>query len=120
VWDGNIIDIQEKKRKKETPDDQVNWQIRNHDNGFIFARSEVAPPRCILDYSLAAVSALGLDFGAVDLGYNVKREEAVVYEVNTAPGLEGSTLDAYFEAAVQTFPDLKLGAYKRRRINRGF
>jgi glutathione synthase/RimK-type ligase-like ATP-grasp enzyme len=43
-----------------------------------------------------AVQALGLDFGAADVGFN--NNKASVYEVNTACGLMGKTLEAYAEA----------------------
>jgi hypothetical protein len=46
------------------------------------------------DLAKRAVAALGLDFGAVDIGV-VKNGTAAVIEVNTAPGLEGSTVEAY-------------------------
>lgn len=110
-----VIDVQEKKRNREVPDDEVNWQIRNHCNGFVFARDGVVLPDCVRDAAVRAVSVLGLDFGAVDLGYNAKRDKCRVYEVNTAPGLEGSTLDAYYEAFLEVFPALKGGMYEKRR-----
>ena len=44
-----------------------------------------------------AVKALGLDFGAVDIIYNEKENQYYVLEVNTAPGLEGTTLIKYAE-----------------------
>ena len=47
--------------------------------------------------AVAAVVALGLDFGAVDVVYNVKEQKAYVLEVNSAPGLSGTTLDKYVE-----------------------
>lgn len=46
------------------------------------------------DVAKAAVAALGYDFGAVDLG--VKADgSCVVFEVNSAPGLEGNSIAAY-------------------------
>lgn len=71
--------------------------IRSHSNGWIFAREEVMPPACTFNAAKKAVKALGLDFGAVDVGYNVREDKAYVYEVNTAPGLEGTTLTKYVE-----------------------
>lgn len=49
------------------------------------------------DIAHAAVKALGLAFGAVDIG---EREDGtlVVLELNRAPGLEGGTPDAYSHA----------------------
>ncbi len=97
VFAGDVLDVQQKKRKKDVADDEVNWQIRNHGNGFIFAREGVAPPQDVIDEAVNAVQALGLDFGAVDIVYNEKQSKAYVLEVNTAPGLEGTTLDNYAE-----------------------
>lgn len=118
VFKGEVIDVQEKKRNKAIPDEKVNWQIRNHDNGFIYARGGINPPGCISDTACRAVDALGLDFGAVDLGYNAKKGECVVYEVNTAPGLEGETLELYYQALLKTFPQLMSGMYAKRRVGR--
>jgi glutathione synthase/RimK-type ligase-like ATP-grasp enzyme len=115
VLGDRIIDAQEKKRSTEVPDEKVNWQIRNHRNGFVFARDGVVLPDCVKDAAVRAVSALDLDFGAVDIGYNAKRDKCRVYEVNTAPGLEGTTLDRYYEAFCEVFPALKGGMYAKRR-----
>jgi len=97
VLNGAVVDVQRKARRKEVPDDQINWRIRNHDNGFVFARHEElgeVPPQ-VLDYSVQAVRRLGLDFGAVDVVFNDKQRRAYVLEVNTAPGLSGTTLEGY-------------------------
>ncbi|KWH03705.1 hypothetical protein WT58_24025 [Burkholderia territorii] len=94
VFDGEVIFRQRKARKKEVPDEQVNWQVRNLAGGFIFANQDLAVPASVEQAAIAAVKALGLDFGAADVGCN-KEGEAVVYEVNTACGLEGRNLEAY-------------------------
>lgn len=117
---GDIVDVQQKRRKLDTPDEAVNWQIRNHDNGWVFARDGVSPPSCVLDAARRAVVALGLDFGAVDVGYNAHSKEAVVYEVNTAPGLEGTTLDKYYAAIRTILPSIRGGRYRLRRHQRGY
>lgn len=112
---GKAIDAQQKKRRLEVPDESVNWQIRNAKNGWVFTRGGVSPPRCVGDAAVAAVAALGLDFGAVDVGYNVHAGQATVYEVNTAPGLEGTTLHSYYRAFKDRLPQINGGAYLRRR-----
>lgn len=98
VMFGDVVDIQRKARNKEVADEDVNWKIRNHKNGFIFARGEDVlgeVPQDVLDQAKRAVEACGLDFGAADVIFNEKKAEAYVLEVNTAPGLTGSTLDGY-------------------------
>ena len=89
-----IIDVQRKAAKRG---DVANWQIRNHDNGFIYARDQV-PPRDVTEQALTSFLKSGLDFGAVDVIYNAKREKAYVLEINTAPGLEGTTVGLYARA----------------------
>ena len=91
-----VIETQRKAKRHDVPADHVNWRVRNHDNGFIFAKNEDhQPPNCVLEESIKAVKLCGLHFGAVDVVYNEYRDKAFVLEVNTAPGLEGSTVDAY-------------------------
>lgn len=97
VFAGEIIFQQRKARSRVVPDEQVNWKIRNHGNGFVFANRDVRAPENVLDVCRRAVAALGLDFGACDV-LTTKQGEAYVLEVNTSPGLEGSTLDAYVGA----------------------
>lgn len=96
VFDGEIIDVQRKARKRDVEDENVNWKVRNLDGGFIFARNEVVAPLVVRQAALEAVKALGLVHGAVDIGHG--RHGTYVYEVNTACGLAGSTLVTYAKA----------------------
>lgn len=104
VFNGEVMDVQRKARRQDVPDDQVDWRIRNNDNGFIFARNEGAlgeVPADVLEQARRAVNNLGLDFGAADVIFNEHRGEAYVLEVNTAPGLTGTTLENYVTAFTQ-------------------
>ena len=92
---GAVVDIQRKARKRDVADDAVNWQVRNLDGGFIFAREGVVEAPEASEEALKAVAALGLDFGAVDIMYNARENKYYVLEVNTAPGLAGTTLEGY-------------------------
>lgn len=100
--DTNVIAVQRKARRKEVPDAEVNWQVRNHKNGFIFAREGFSTPPVVLDVCRNALLASGLDFGAVDVIYNGKEGKAYVLEINTAPGLEGQTITDYAAFFKQT------------------
>lgn len=89
-----IIAMQQKRRRRDF--ENPNWKVRNHANGFIYARENVAPPECVLNVVRRAFEqGCRLDFGAVDVIYNAKQGRAYVLEINTAPGLEGQTLDDY-------------------------
>lgn len=102
VFRNSIIDFAQKKRMRserlETEGiEEVNEEVRNHSNGWVFARDGVQINDDIKAVSTATIGALGLDFGAVDLAVT-PRGQVKVYEVNTAPGLEGTTLERYTEA----------------------
>ncbi|WP_373088643.1 RimK family alpha-L-glutamate ligase [Zhongshania sp.] len=101
VFNGNVIHIQQKKRKLDVPDDQVDWKIRNHKNGFVFAQEDVTAPDDVVAQAVKAVDSLHLHFGAVDVIWNEHLGEAYVLEVNTAPGLEGTTLEKYKQAILE-------------------
>jgi hypothetical protein len=98
VVGGTVTDVQRKARRTSRPLDLVNWQIRNHDNGFVFVRERVDPPQAVLENSVKAVQALGLDFGAVDVIWNQNKGKAYIIEVNTACAVSGITLDRYERA----------------------
>lgn len=97
VFKDEAFFIQRKARKKEVPDEEVNWKIRNLAGGFIFANQDVQVADACKEEAVKAVKALGLDFGAVDIIWNKKRDKYYVLEVNTAPGLQGTSLEKYTE-----------------------
>ena len=99
VVKGTVIFVQEKLKKKEVGD-VGNKYVRSHRYGWCFAFKHLddkPAPKAVLDIGVAAVRALGLDFGAVDIAWS-ERSGATVLEVNTAPGIEESSLVAYADA----------------------
>jgi glutathione synthase/RimK-type ligase-like ATP-grasp enzyme len=95
VLGGKVLDIRRKALRADFSKDMANWKIRNHKNGFIFAKENINAPKEVYQNAVKAISLLGLDFGAVDVIWNNFRNKAYVLEINTAPGLEGSTVDNY-------------------------
>jgi len=87
--------ITQKRRSNSVPDDQVNWLIRNHGNGFIYAQEVAYMPDDIEELALNALDALGLDFAAFDVVYNSHENKSYIIEANTAPGLTGTTIQVY-------------------------
>jgi glutathione synthase/RimK-type ligase-like ATP-grasp enzyme len=99
---GEVIDVQEKRKRRDLPEEfTTNFQVRNHQTGWVYCREEIIEPIELRSMALSAVLVLGLDFGAVDIIWNEKRNECYVLEVNTAPGLEGTTVEKYAEAFVR-------------------
>jgi RimK-like ATP-grasp domain len=94
VMEGTVIDAVEKVQRD--PDTQADIYIRSNKRGWKFIR-KVIIPQDVLDQAIKAVKALGLDFGAVDIGYKTIENKAYVFEVNTACGLQNTTLDKYIQ-----------------------
>ena len=96
VFSSKILDIQEKRRSSSVDDHHP--YIRNHANGYVFCRGDINEPDDLRGVAISAVDALGLDFGAVDVVWNEAQDKCYVLEVNTACGLEGSTVNKYVNA----------------------
>lgn len=95
---GNVIDVQRKAVRADADKEKIDYRIRTHSKGFVFVRNSISPPKDVIDQAMLAFNASGLDFGAVDVIYNEHYDQACVLEINTAPGLEGTTLERYVEA----------------------
>lgn len=100
---GEVIDIQQKRKRLERED--VDYKIRNSENGWVFCREDIVEPTGIRPLAISAVEALGLDFGAVDIIFNEHHNMCYVLEVNTACGLEGQTILSYANAFINIFGD---------------
>lgn len=94
-----VIDVTQKK--KRIGFENVNTKIRNHDNGWVYARTDIFEPADLRHQALNAAFASNLDFGAVDLIWNEKENKCYVLEINSAPGITGTTLQMYTNAFVK-------------------
>lgn len=103
VFGGKVIDIQEKRKRREFNADNRDTRVRNVHNGYVYCRDGVDPPAGAADLAVRAVEAVGYKYGAVDLIYNQKRDQCYVLEVNSRPGLMGTTLDKYTDAIINTY-----------------
>jgi glutathione synthase/RimK-type ligase-like ATP-grasp enzyme len=98
VFGDKPIFVQE-KLKKNGHEDRDPY-IRSHLRGWIFGfhhLEEKPVDPIVIETAVKAVRAIGLDFGAVDIGWS-KDKGATVFEINTAPGLEETSLKKYVEA----------------------
>lgn len=89
-----VIFAQQKRKRRE---EEVNFKIRNHENGWVFCTEGVDIPDAVRTAAIAAIASSRLVFGAIDIGYRVRDNKAGVFEINTAPGIVGKTVLAYSE-----------------------
>lgn len=109
VFRGEVIDyIEKKKVLAEQRGENFNKYISSINCGWVFSRTDVRDMPEVRNLAIRAVNALGLDFGAVDVVY--ENGLPYVLEVNTAPGLQGTTLVKYANAFRKYMgqPDLPL------------
>lgn len=88
----SIIMVQRKAKKHGVED--ADFMVRNLANGFVYIIAD-ARPKCVEEEAVKALESTGLAFGAVDVIYNEHQNKAYVLEINTAPGLEDRTAEAY-------------------------
>lgn len=100
VFQSQVIDVTQKK--KRVGHEGTNHQIRNHQNGWVYCRENVQEPEGIRELALAACTAIGLQSGAVDIIWNEKENKCYVLEINTAPGIEGTTCKKYTQSILES------------------
>ncbi len=104
---GRALGISQKRARRLFP---VNRVIRSHDNGWIFSYNNLIlieeDKARIMSAAVDAVFLLGLDFGAADVLAKLTQDTPrrvksfKICEINTAPGLEQTTLRLYAQAFV--------------------
>jgi hypothetical protein len=95
VGRGRCIDITQKLRRNGHQD--ANPLVRTAENGWVFCRNNIRTPQAeTVNLCIKAVAELGLDFGGVDC-CETDFGTAVVFEVNTAPAIEGTTVRHYVD-----------------------
>ena len=95
VFDKEVIDVTKKRRRDGV---QPGGIVRNVSNGWVYCRNNVSAPSSVLEEASKAIALSKLCFGAVDVIYNLDDELPYVLEINSAPGLEGTTLNRYVAA----------------------
>lgn len=98
VFNNQVIDVQQKKKKRQFDEGDRDTRIRNLNNGYVYCRDNIVPPAGADRLAIQAVQALNYRYGAVDVIYNEKQNKCFVLEVNSRPGLMGTTLQKYVNA----------------------
>ena len=100
VFNNEVIDVTQKKKRADYEGDP-NPKIRNYGNGWVYCREGIEIPDDLFDEAKKAIEAIGLNFGAVDTIWNERENKSYVLEINTAPGLEGTTIESYKHAILE-------------------
>lgn len=87
--------------------------VRSNKRGWKFSNVK-APKKALVDVSVAALAAIGLEFGAVDCCMD-SDGKAWIIEINSGPGLEGTTFNAYVEAFENSLKELMAPAKKEAK-----
>lgn len=95
VVGGVVVSVQ--RKYLEHPHLQGDGHIKNHGHGYAFKTPERELNNSRKEAAIAAVEALGLDFGAVDMIVDADGKEYVL-EVNTAPALSPMRVEQYLQA----------------------
>lgn len=98
VFKGRVIDAQIKRKVRNAEENDP--YIRNIHTGWVYCREGFTVDDRASTLAITACQAVGVDFGAVDLIYNQHYNQYYILEVNTAPGLEGTTLTNYANAFI--------------------
>ena len=94
-----VVDVKLKKKKREWEGERDKY-VWNHSNGYTFTRNVGEYNLNVHTLGVDAVKALGLNYGAVDI-IEDSQGELYVLEVNTAFGLEGTTIELVGDAIKQ-------------------
>lgn len=111
---GQVLFMQRKALKR--PKGPLWLWLRNVKTGWSLDRCDMVSP--IAEVGVAAVRALGLDFGAVDV-LEADDRSLYVLEVNTAPRLRGEKLDIWAEALKRRIACVELRTFRSRTWSAG-
>ena len=96
VFEGKVVHVLEKRKK--AGDETKHSLVRNLANGYVFCSENVVEPAGLRELALKASKVTASSFAGVDIGYNEKKNELFVIEVNSCPGIAGSNIQRYINA----------------------
>jgi len=97
VYKDQVVAVTEKRRRSGF-EGQRDTKIRNLENGYVFCQTVANEPVGLRDLALSASKVSSSDFKGVDIGYNERNNDLFIIEVNSAPGIQGSNINAYVNA----------------------
>lgn len=101
----SIITTQRKAKRNGI---DADFKVRNLANGFVYVDNDYFGVGLdkVHEEAKKALESVGLAFGAVDVIYNEHLDRAYVLEINTAPGLETRTAEAYAKEFLDIYREM--------------
>lgn len=103
VVGGAAVLVYRKGASSEIPKESRQYYVRTHATGWNFcavALSDV--PAQVLEMGVRAAASIDIDVCAVDIGWHEPSSSVVVFEINSAPGIDGGTVPVIGEALLNT------------------
>ena len=102
---GMVIFRQQKRKKADAENEGFEWKIRSYNNGYVFCINDLDLKDAVEETVSRFLEETELDFGALDVIYNEKRDKGYILEVNTSPALLSDSLaEAYKKNFLECFP----------------
>lgn len=103
--DGNFFVLHHQRKVARDREAVTDWRVRNSENGFFFQQHGYNVPDAVTGAALGLIreSFPTIDFVALDVIYHEPTNRACVLEGNTAPGLEGTSVQKYGEYFIERF-----------------
>lgn len=99
VFKDKVVAVCEKKLRSGWTGPR-DTKVRNLANGYVFVQSVTDEPAGLRELALQAAMVSPSDFRGVDIGYNEHNNDLFIIEVNSAPGIQGSNLNAYVQGVL--------------------
>lgn len=100
IFKDTVVTVAEKRKRKGFEGDREH-KVRNLANGYVFCHDNVVEPEGLRELALKASKVTDSDFKGVDIGFNEKKKELFIIEVNSAPGIQGTNVNRYLEVMKQ-------------------
>jgi len=97
IFQNTVVAVTEKRRRAGFEGTR-DTRVRNLANGYVFCQTVMDEPEGLRSLAQAAAAVSPSDFRGVDIGYNERNNDLFIIEVNSAPGIQGSNIDAYVNA----------------------
>ena len=101
IFKDRLVTVLEKRRKTGVQD--ADKFIRSHQRGWVFCHTNVEYDPSVVTMALEARKITKSDFVGVDVGWNDHYQQAFIIEVNSAPGIEGSSVALYAKTIKEYF-----------------